>query len=174
VHGGGGPVGLGRCRPHGDDAVDALLGTERPDVVTQLLGQVEVGGAGLHVRGVGEGCHPLLVEDGRHRPDVQQLVGDLLEERLVDDLGASGRVVGGDRVGVPAAEDEVVEWGEVECLGQWHTVGVAALGERPDGGCEPVAGREDAGDERGGDGTEPGEEDPEAAAGVRCGHGGAP
>ena len=149
-------VHLGRAAPDHHQPVAALLLLEARDVGRDLLGEVALRLALLHVRPV-QLLHVLRVEDGRPRLDALEEVLDRLEVARLEDAGLLRRLVGAVRVDVPAAELELVEAGEGhEVLDQRRAV-VRALAE-PDGAHlrqaadrlgEPAPHRLHAGDERG-------------------------
>ena len=74
-----------------------------------LLGQLHLGRAVLDVGAV-EALDVVLVEDGRHRLDRLEEVGDGLDVLVaVEDAALHRRLVGVVGEGVPGAEDDVVE-----------------------------------------------------------------
>ncbi len=122
--------------------LDAL---ELADIVAQLLGQVPLVLALLHVRAV-QVLHVILVEDRLARLDGRQERLHLVEQRMVEHAGIARRRVHVVVEDVPAGEDQVAQ------VGQRHKVldlGRAALGalaqadgahlrQRPDGLAMPL------------------------------------
>jgi CheY-like chemotaxis protein len=179
VDGRRGAPGLGRAAPHGDAAVDAALALEAGDVLHELLGELHLAGAGLHVGPSSFFTYP-RVEDrlhGAHR----------LEEVLHQARGARWRArrpwrprCTRRRGRVPGAELQAGERGQRDEIGDARRAVVGALAEadgahlreRPDGLGDPPADHLDPGDEGGGDGAEAGEQDAELALDGREGRGG--
>ena len=168
-----------RRRPDHHDAVDLLLVAEAVDVLADRLEHRPLADAALDVVGV-DVLDVRAVERGRHRADVAQRVGDLLDVLAgVEHPGALGGDVGvvGERV--PRAEHDVVELGDRgEVLDQRAAV-VGALaeadrvhqGQRADRLGQAPLHQLDAGDEGGGDGAEADGEDAEAPVGRLHGRG---
>jgi hypothetical protein len=153
------------------------------DVGHQLLGQLQLVGAGLHP-GALEAADPALVEHGAHGDDALELTGDGGQVTVLEHAGGAGGLEGVGRDRVPRAEHDVVERGQrhevldhrVAALVALAQADVGHLGHGPDGRRALRAGGEDTGHEGGGDGAESGSEDPEAAGsggdGARGGHAG--
>ena len=112
---------------------------ELGDVVFELLGKVKFGVAALDVGAV-EVADVFAVEGGAHRADGLEQGLNLVEMALVEDAGLGGGFVGGVREDVPAAEDEVFEFFELDevfdlgraALGALAQANRAQLGERTD------------------------------------------
>ena len=147
-------VGLGRSAPHGDQATGAARLLEVADVVAQLLGEIHLGLALLHVGAV-DLLHVVVIEDGGARLDRGEERLQLLEQAVVEHAGVRGGFVHVVFEDVPAGEDQVVEPGE---RNEFLHLGRAAVGalaeadgahlrERSDGLGEAFADRFDAGDE---------------------------
>ena len=161
---------LGRGAPDHDQAVAVVCGLEVANVLANLLGHFHLRAA-LDVRAV-EALDVVLVEDGRHRLDGLEEVGDRLDVLVaVEDAALDRCFVGVVGEGVPGAEDDVVEVCERDevadqrraVFGALAEADGAHLGERADGPAAAAPGVLDAGDERRGDGAEADEQDAEAA-----------
>ena len=173
-------VDLRRRRPDHHDPVDLLLLAEAVDVLADRLQHRPLADAALGVVGV-DVLDVRAVERGRHRPDVAQGVGDLLDVLAgVEHAGPLGGDVGvvGERV--PRPEHDVVEPGDRREVLDHRVAVVGALaeadrvhqGQRADRLGEAALHQLDAGDQRGGDRAEPDGEDAEAPVGRAHGRGG--
>jgi len=155
---------FGGAAPDHDLAVG--FGFERGDVVADLVGEVALVLAGLHLFRC-EALDVVLVEDGRHGLDGFEVGTDLLELIAIEDLGGFGGVVEIAAEDVPAGEDDVVEIGDggelfdegAAVFGALAEADVAHLRERADGLGEAAADCLYAGDECGGDGSHAGNHD---------------
>jgi hypothetical protein len=154
-----------------------VLRLEVADVLPQLLGQVALGLPLLDV-GAGDAGDVLLVEDGGHRPDALQEVGDRLQIAVLEHAGLFCRGVGVIRDRVPCAEDEIREIGERNeipdqrraVLGALAEADGRHLGQGADRLRAAAAHSLHAGDESSGDGAETRRQDAETARGQpgRC------
>ena len=116
-----------------------------------------------------------LIEHRRHRLHRFHLAAHLVEQRRLEHSGGAGRRVGVFLEDVPAAEDDVVQPGEIDELVDLRRTVVGALAEadgahlreRADRLGEALADGEDAGDGGGADGAEADQEDAEFAGGRR-------
>ena len=154
---GGLDVGLGRSAPHGDEATGAAGLSEIADVVAQLLGEIHLGLALLHVGPV-DLLHVVVIEHGSARLNRREKRLQLLEQAVVEHARIGRGFVHVVFEDVPAGEDQIVESGErdkflhlgrapVGALAQAHG---AHLRERSDGLRQAFADGLDAGDEGGG------------------------
>jgi hypothetical protein len=161
-------VHLGRRAPDHHRPRAIVLAHEPADVLAELLAQLELVRAALHVRAV-ESLHVVGREHRGHRLHRRERLLQPLEERRLEDAGVAGglvRVIGED---VPRAEANVVERRERHELLDERRPAFRALAEpdgahlreRPDRLREPSTHRLDSGDEGGADGAEPGEENGE-------------
>jgi hypothetical protein len=160
---------LGRAAPDHHQPLAAVPGLKRPDVLAELLGELPLGAARLHVRPL-EPLDVLAVERRRHRGDPAQEVAHRVEVLVaVEHAGLDRGGVGVVGYRVPGAEHEVVERGEGnEVADQWGPVlGALAepdrphLRERADRVSAPAPDVLDPGDERRRDRPEADAEDPE-------------
>jgi len=98
-----------------------------------------------------------VAEDGRHRLDRSEVLGDGFEVGGSEHPGSLGSLVGVVVDGIPPPEDEVVERGEGDEVGDTGIAvfcplteaNVSELGQRPNRVGDTVTGREDASVERG-------------------------
>ena len=183
VYGAGFLVGLGRAAPDHDQAVALVLDAEPLDVVDQRLGLVPHGGLGLDPGAV-QFLYPALVEDGVHGDDALQLGRDGSEVLLLEHAAGVGGLQHVGRDGIPAAEDNVVQFGQrheladerVAVLAATTQADVGHLADRSDRSGQAVAGGDHACDEGGCHCAHTGGEYPEAAGGwcdfKGCVHGG--
>ena len=179
VRGAGLDEHLGRRAPDHHDTVDTLLVAEAVDVGADRLEHRPLVDRGQDVGGV-DVLDVGAVERRRHRPDVAQGLGDLLDvPAALEHAGALGGHVGvvGERV--PRTEHDVVESGERHEVADQRRPVVGALAEadrvhqrqRADRLGEAALDELDPGDQRRGDGAEADGEDAEAAVGRGDGRG---
>ncbi len=147
-----------------------MVGLELPDVGDDLFRQVFLVLPCLHVRAV-KPLHVLAVEDGRPRLDGFELGTNLLEQRRVEDTSGLRGFVAVVVEQVPAAEDDVVQAGDGQDVGDAGRASLGALAEangahlreRADRLRETLADGENAGDDGGADGAKADEEDAKLA-----------
>ena len=164
--------------PNHDQSAARVDGGEPLDVFHHLLSKVHQVGPGLDVVGPLEPAYPSRVEDGRHRLYCLERWSGCLEVLRAEYSGAPRRLIAVVAVRIPDAEDEVVEAGEIERIGDPAKIltvlglQVPELGERPNRHHPSVTDRVHTGDERGGDSAQPRGEDAERTP-ERCrvGHG---
>src|SRR5207247_2658645 len=101
------------------------------DVLPQLLGEVPLGLAALHVGAV-QPLHVALIERRGQRLDPLEEVRDRLEMRRIEYAGLPRRAVGVVRNRIPGGEDQVFQLGEGHELHDLGTPLVGAL-PQPDG-----------------------------------------
>src|SRR5262249_34587101 len=165
---GGLAVDLGRAAPDGDQAVELVLLLEAGDVLLDLLDELGLALALLHVLAV-KLLHPGVLEDRRPGRDRLELGLHRLQVSARQDAGLGGGLVGAVLENVPAAEDEIVEAGDRD---EFRDLGAAVvrplpepdgahLGERADRLGQPFANVHHTGDEGGGDRPHAGQEGPE-------------
>ena len=166
-------VHLGAPAPDENHPGDTPASSRKPaDVVAELLGEIALAGAGLHVRPV-ELLDVGLIEDGRPGLHRLELRAHLIEQPAPQHLGVAGGLVAVVLEDVPAAEDEVVERGERDEIpdqgrapvGPLAETDRAHLRERPGRRGESLANRVNTGDEGRADGAETSEQNPEAPRG---------
>ena len=85
-----------------------MLLLEVADVFANSFGKVSLRLARLHVRAV-QPLHVLLIEDGRHRLDGLQEIGDGLDVLRVENPRHPARLVRIVRNGIPRSKDEIAE-----------------------------------------------------------------
>jgi hypothetical protein len=141
------------------------------NVVAKLLDHVGLVARGLHVDAA-QPLHVLLIERARHRHDRAELVLDGGQVTFIEHLGVARkaqRVPGKD---VPRAEHEVVQRRERNevfdtghpPLGALSEADRAKLRHRANRWRQTAPGEQDAGDERGRDRAEAGQQDAEFSA----------
>ena len=151
---------LGGRAPHDHEAVAVVLRLEVPHVLPQLLGQVTLGLALLHVRAV-QARDVVILEHRRHRLDGREELLDGLEVLVFEHTGLLGGGVCVIRDGIPRTEHNVLqlgEWDEVlderrAIVGALAEADRGHLGERADGTARATADVLDAGHERRGHGA---------------------
>lgn len=137
---------FGRAAPDDDKPVELIFLFEIANVLTELLGEIEFRFAFFDVRTV-EILHEGTVERRGHGLDRFKELCGFVEMLRVKNAGLSGGFVGVIREGVPAAEDDVIQVGELDEFFDFRdaSFGAAAeangahLGERSHGhGCAPT------------------------------------
>jgi hypothetical protein len=121
-------VALGAAAPDGDEAIDALIALERPNVVAKPFDHFRLAGGFFRVRAV-QALHVLGVEGGGHRPNGLELGRDWSEVLFLEHARRASRFEHVVLEHVPAAENEVVKTSERnEVADQRHAI-VGSLAE---------------------------------------------
>ena len=107
---------LGAPAPDEHDASETVLRLEPADVVDELLGQLHLVLALLDVRAV-QPLHVLTIEHRRKGLDRRELILDAVEQRRLEHAGRLGGLVAVVVEDVPAAEDDLIEAGQRNELG---------------------------------------------------------
>ena len=163
-------VGLGRAAPHHDEAFALVGHPEVLDVGDEGLSLVPLAGLGLDP-GALEFFDPALVEHGVHGDDALKFGRNGGEVGIFEYATGSGGLQHVGRDGVPAAEDDVVQFGQGR---EFADEGVAValpvaetdvghLADRSDRGRQASTGGDDTCDEGGGHSAHSRGQDPEAA-----------
>src|SRR5438105_9287764 len=166
---------FGRGRPDHHQAVRPRALLEIADVLSQLLGEIALVLAGLHVGAV-QPLDVMLVEGGRQRLDPLEEVFDGLQVLVpVQHARLHRRGVGVVRNRVPGREDQVLQIGEghevldlgTALLGALAQPNGSHLRQRSDRDARPAPHVLDARHERRRDGPEPPPHDAESSSGGR-------
>jgi hypothetical protein len=121
-------VGLRRTAPHRDQPARPARLPEVADVVAQLLGQIHLRLALLHVGAV-DLLHVVVIEHGGARLHRGKKRLQLVEQPLVEHSGVRGRFVHVVFENVPAGEDQVVEAGQRDEFLDLRRAAIGALAE---------------------------------------------
>ncbi len=102
-------VGLGGSAVHHHEAFAMVVRSESIDVLAELLDHLAARSPRFGIVHIGEPADPLRRECGSHRLDCSQLFANRLQLPAVEHAGLDGGGVCVIRVGVPAAEGQIVE-----------------------------------------------------------------